>query len=98
MRQQKRSAFAPETKLRRLTRGLATPLYLYDEKSLLSNAQALFAAFSWNQGFREYLPLQRCHNPALLRIIQAAGCGVLCSDFAQLQMAERCGFAAEQLL
>ena len=98
VQQQKRSAFVPETKLRRLTRGLATPLYLYDEKSLLSNAQALFTAFSWNPDFREYLPLQRCCNPALLHIMQTAGCGVLCSDFAQLQMAERCGFAAEQLL
>ena len=98
VQQQKLSAFCSDTQLRRLTRELATPLYLYDEKSLLTNAQALFASFSWNSGFREYVPLRRCRNPALLRILHQAGCGAMCSDFAQLQLAAQCGFSGERLL
>lgn len=98
VQQRKLSAFCSDTQLRRLTQGIATPLYLYDEKSLLTNAQALFASFSWNPGFREFVPLRRCRNPALLRILYAAGCGAMCSDLAQLQLAEQCNFSGERLL
>ncbi len=91
-------ALLPDAKLHRLTRALATPMYLYDEKSLLANAQALFTSFAWNGGFRQFLPLRRCNNPALLRLLRQAGCGAMCTDFAQLQLAAACGFCAEDLL
>lgn len=92
------SASLPDAQLHRLTRALATPLYLYDEKSLLANAQALFTSFSWNCGFRQYLPLRRCKNPALLTLLRRKGCGALCTDHAQLQLAASCGFGAEALI
>lgn len=98
MCEQTSAPFLPPAQLRRLTRALDTPFYLYDEKSLLANAQALFTSFSWNPGFREYMPLRRCKNPALLRLLRGAGCGALCTDLAQLQLAEACGFSGEQLL
>lgn len=97
-RQPDAGAFLPDARLQRLTRALPTPLYLYDEKSLRANAQALFTSFSWNCGFGQYLPLRRCKNRTLLDLLRQAGCGAMCTDLAQLQLAAACGFRGEALI
>jgi len=33
-----------------------TPFHIYDEKAIRENARKLLKAFSWNKGFKEFLP------------------------------------------
>lgn len=91
-------AFVPDARLRRLTKGLATPFLLYDEKSLTERAQALLSAFSWNEGFCQYVPVQSCPYRTLLQLFAQRGFGALCTDLSQLTLAQSAGFAGETLL
>ena len=94
--------FVPEThtplwisarKLEALLKTAPTPLFVYDEKSLVRAVQALFAAFSWNCGFLPRFPVRMNPDPAVLRILRGAGCGALCRDGCELRLAAACGFA-----
>ena len=42
---------------------IPTPFHLYDEKGIRENARKVNAAFSWNKGFKEYLPSRRPPTP-----------------------------------
>lgn len=80
-------------KLEALLKTAPTPLFVYDEKSLVRAVQALFAAFSWNFGFLPRFPVRMAPDPAVLRILRGAGCGALCRDGRELRLAAACGFA-----
>ena len=78
--------FVPEThtplwisarKLEALLKTAPTPLFVYDEKSLVRAVQALFAAFSWEPGFLPRFPVRMDPDPPVLRILRGAGCGAL---------------------
>lgn len=75
----------------------ATPLFLYDEKSLVQTAQALFRAFSGSGGFLPRFPVRMNPNPAVLQILHGCGCGVLCRSRAELSLAAQCGFSGRQI-
>ena len=94
--------FVPEThtplwisarKLEALLKTAPTPLFVYDEKSLVRAVQALFAAFSWEPGFLPRFPVRMNPDPAVLRILRGAGCGAICRDGRELRLAAACGFA-----
>ena len=94
--------FVPEThtplwisarKLEALLKTAPTPLFVYDEKSLVRAVQALFAAFSWEPGFLPRFPVRMDPDPPVLRILRGAGCGALCRDGCELRLAAACGFA-----
>ena len=94
--------FVPEThtplwisarKLEALLKTAPTPLFVYDEKSLVRAVQALFAAFSWEPGFLPRFPVRMDPDPPVLRILRGAGCGALCRDGRELRLAAACGFA-----
>ena len=80
-------------KLEALLKTAPTPLFVYDEKSLVRAVQALFAAFSWEAGFLPRFPVRMAPDPAVLRILRGAGCGALCRDGRELRLAAACGFA-----
>ena len=72
--------FVPEThtplwisarKLEALLKTAPTPLFVYDEKSLVRAVQALFAAFSWEPGFLPRFPVRMDPDPPVLRILQS---------------------------
>lgn len=75
-----------------------TPFHLYDEKGIRENARALYRAFSWNPGFREYFAVKATPNPQILKLLKEEGCGVDCSSLTELMMAERCGFSGEEIM
>ena len=94
--------FVPEThtplwisarKLEALLKTAPTPLFVYDEKSLVRAVQALFAAFSWEPGFLPRFPVRMDPDPAVLCILRGAGCGAICRDGRELRLAAACGFA-----
>lgn len=81
--------------LERFLKTAPTPLFLYDEKSLVQAAQALFRAFSGS--FLPRFPVRMNPNPAVLRLLHSCGCGVLCRSRAELELAAQCGFAGGQI-
>ena len=83
--------------LERFLKTAPTPLFLYDEKSLVRSAQALFRAFSGSGDFLPRFPVRMNPNPAVLRILRGCGCGVLCRSRAELTLAAQCGFSGRQI-
>lgn len=75
-----------------------TPFHLYDEKGIRENARRVNAAFAWNKGFKEYFAVKATPNPYLLKILQEEGCGVDCSSYTELLLAETCGFAGSDIM
>jgi len=84
-------------KLREIAKEIPTPFHLYDAEGIRQNARALYAAFAWNEGYREYFAVKAAPTPALLRLLKAEGCGVDCASLIELQLAERCGFRGEEI-
>lgn len=68
-----------------------TPFYLYDATGICQAVQRLNAAFGWAPQFRNYFAVKALPNPAILRLVVAAGCGLDCSSFTELFMAARMG-------
>lgn len=75
-----------------------TPFYLYDEVGIRAGARLLNQAFSWNPGFREYFAVKATPTPAILNILREEGCGLDCSSYTELMLAEACGFRGEGII
>ena len=84
--------------LARYLKTAETPLFLYDEKSLVQAAQALFRTFSGSGSFLPCFPIRMNPNPAVLNILRSCGCGVFCRSLAELELADRCGFHGRQIV
>ncbi len=77
---------------------VSTPFHLYDEKGIRENARRVNQAFAWNKGFKEYFAVKATPNPYLLQILQEEGCGVDCSSYTELLLAEACGFHGSDIM
>jgi diaminopimelate decarboxylase len=75
-----------------------TPFHIYDEKGIRATARALNQAFSWNPGFREYFAVKALPNPVILNILKEEGCGLDCSSYTELMLAEALGFKGEDIM
>lgn len=75
-----------------------TPWHIYDEKAIADNAIALNKAFGWNKGFKEYFAVKATPNPTILKLLKKHGCGVDCSSYTELMLAEKCGFRGEEIM
>jgi len=74
-----------------------TPFYIYDESGIRENLTKFLDAFSWNEGFREYFAIKANPNPSILRILKEEGCGVDCSSYTELMLAEALGFMGNDI-
>jgi len=90
--------FVTLDQLETIVRQYPTPFHLYDEKGIRENARALYRAFSWNPGFREYFAVKATPNPQILKVLKEEGCGVDCSSLTELMMSDRCGFAGDEIM
>lgn len=90
--------FVTLEKIKEIAKEYPTPFHIYDEKGIRENARGLFEAFSWNAGFREYFAVKATPNPALIRILKEEGCGVDCSSYTELMMAEKLGFSGDEIM
>jgi diaminopimelate decarboxylase len=87
------------TKVKQIIADYPTPFYLYDENGIVSTAQSLNKAFTWQQnGFTNYFAVKALPNPEILKLLKQTGMGVDCSSLAELIIAERCGFKGEQIM
>ena len=93
-----KTPFVTLEQLQEIVRTYPTPFHLYDERGIRENARALYRAFSWNPGFREYFAVKATPNPQILNILREEGCGVDCSSLTELMMSERCGFSGGEIM
>jgi len=75
-----------------------TPFHLYDETGIRQGARRLKQAFAWNPGFREYFAVKAAPTPALLSILKEEGCGLDCSSYTELMLAEAGGFRGDDII
>lgn len=90
--------FVTLDQLQTITQQYPTPFHLYDEKGIRDTARALYKAFSWNPGYREFFAVKATPNPQILKILKEEGCGVDCSSLTELMMSDRCGFAGDEIM
>ena len=90
--------FVSLDQLQEIVQHYPTPFHLYDEKGIRENARALYRAFSWNPGFREFFAVKATPNPQILKILKEEGCGVDCSSLCELMMSDRCGFQGGEIM
>jgi len=81
----------PDKKLLEAVKKFDTPFYIYDEKSIRQNIKRLQKAFSWNAGYKEYFAVKAAPTPGLLKIVIDEGCGLDCSSYTELMLAEAVG-------
>ena len=94
----KKIPFVTKEQVEEITKTYPTPFHIYDEKGIRENARRLKAAFSWNEGYREYFAVKATPNPFILKILQEEGCGVDCSSLTELMMSEKCGFSGSDIM
>ena len=82
----------------RIIADVPTPFHIYDEKGIRENARLLNKAFAWNKGYKEYFAVKATPNPYILKILQEEGCGVDCSSYTELMLAEACGFSGQDTM
>lgn len=85
-------------KIQEICKDYPTPFHLYDEKGIREGVRRLRAAFAWNEGYREYFAVKACPNPFLIKMMQEEGCGVDCSSYTELMLAEKLGFHGEDIM
>ena len=87
-----------EAKLREIVAEIPTPFHLYDKQGILDNVKELQDAFAWNPGFKEYFAVKATPNAALLKLLKEAGCGVDCSSYTELLLADALGFKGKDIM
>ena len=94
----KKKPFVTLEKLEEIAKTYPTPFYLYDEKGIRENAQALKEAFAWNPGYKEYFAVKATPNPFLIKILQEYGCGCDCSSMTELMLSNAMGVKGHDIM
>ncbi len=84
--------------IQKISKEYPTPFHIYDEKGIRENARKLHEAFSWNKGFKEYFAIKATPNPYLIKILHEEGCGVDCSSYTELMLAEALGIVGDEIM
>ncbi|WP_330361466.1 diaminopimelate decarboxylase [Butyrivibrio sp. VCB2006] len=90
--------FVTKEQVENIVKDFPTPFYLYDEKGLVDNAKAVYDAFSWNKGFKEYFAVKATPNPVLMDILKGIGCGFDCSSQTELMLSEAVGACGADIM
>ncbi|MDY2958623.1 diaminopimelate decarboxylase [Floccifex sp.] len=93
-----KKTFVTKNQLEQICEQYPTPFHLYDEVGIRKTARDLYAAFSWNEGFKEYFAVKATPNPTILKILHEEGCGTDCSSLTELMMSERCGIVGDEIM
>ncbi len=83
---------------KKITQTHKTPFHIYDEKGIRENARRVHKAFAWNKGFKEYFAVKATPTPTILQILKEEGCGVDCSSYTELMMAEALSFDGSDIM
>ena len=90
--------FFDKSKAEEMATQYGTPYYVYDEKGIRQCIRNLYKAFSWNKGFKEYYAVKACPNPLLIKCMIEEGCGVDCSSYTELMIADALDLKGEDIM
>ncbi|MFI3200718.1 MAG: diaminopimelate decarboxylase [Eubacteriales bacterium] len=90
--------FVTKEEIKEITKTYQTPFHIYDEEGIRKNVKALYEAFSWNKGYKEYFAVKANANPALIRILREYGCGCDCSSKTELMLSSAMGVRGEDIM
>lgn len=90
--------FVTLEQLKEITKKYPTPFHIYDEKGIRENARKLKEAFAWNKGFKEYFAVKATPNPYIVNILKEEGCGVDCSSYTELMLAEALDYSGFDIM
>ncbi len=90
--------FVTKEQVEEIVRTYPTPFHIYDEKGIIENAKAVYEAFSWNKGFREYFAVKATPNPRLMEILKEQGCGFDCSSKTELMLSKAVDASGEDIM
>ncbi|MCR5153435.1 MAG: diaminopimelate decarboxylase [Lachnospiraceae bacterium] len=93
-----KKSFLTKEELTEVTKKYPTPFHIYDEKGIRENARKLKDAFSWNKGYKEFFAVKATPNPYILQIMKEEGCGLDCSSYTELMLAETVGVTGENIM
>ncbi len=80
------------------TSRIPTPFYIYDEAGIRETVRAVYDAFSWNPGFREYFAVKALPTPAVLRILAEMDCGADCASVTEILLAKGSGIDGNRIM
>ncbi len=93
-----KKAFLTKEQVKEIAQKYPTPFHIYDEKGIVENARAVYKAFSWNKGFREYFAVKATPNPMIMEILRKEGCGFDCSSLAELMLCKSIGASGDEIM
>ena len=93
-----KEAFLTKEKAQEIASKIPTPFHVYDEAGLRANVKAIYDAFSWNKGFKEYFAVKANANPFLIKILNEYGCGCDCSSMTELMLSDAIGVKGEGIM
>lgn len=93
-----KTPFVTLPQLEEICQQYPTPFHIYDEAGIRENARALYKAFSWNPGFKEYFAVKATPNPQILKVLHEEGCGCDCSSLAELMMSDRMDIRGDEIM
>ena len=94
----KKIPYVTKEKAEEIAKQYPTPFYLYDEKGIRDNAQAVKEAFAWNPGFREYFAVKATPNPYIMDIFRDYGFGFDCSSMTELMLSNAVGASGHEIM
>lgn len=94
----KKTPFVTKAQIEKIAETYPTPFHIYDEKGIRENAKALYEAFAWNPGYKEYFAVKATPNPFLMQILKEYGCGSDCSSMAELVLSEAAGITGTDIM
>ncbi len=87
-----------KAQVQELIKRYPTPWHVYDERAIRENARALYKAFSWVNGFKNYFAVKALPNPYILKILKDEGMGTDCSSLPELLLSEKVGITGENVM
>ncbi|HSX18897.1 MAG TPA: diaminopimelate decarboxylase, partial [Candidatus Saccharimonadales bacterium] len=75
-----------------------TPFHIYDEEAIRKNARAIYKAFSWMPGYKNYFAVKALPNPYILKILKEEGMGTDCSSLPEIVLSEKVGLSGEDIM
>lgn len=94
----KKKPFVTKQQIEEIAKTYPTPFHIYDEKGIRDNAKAVYEAFSWNPGFKEYFAVKATPNPYILSILKEYGCGFDCASMTELMLSGSVGAVGHDMM
>ncbi len=90
--------FITKDRVEEIVKEYPTPFHIYDEEAIRENARELQKAFAWNPGYKEFFAVKATPNPYILKIMKEEGCGVDCSSYTELCLADAAGMGEGEIM